>query len=123
MELHSKIMHWQMPTWQTVCRWKEYVKYWELKNPYGRKYPNILSITWVNWSREEKKCNFWQLPFTNPKARKVSDAEDAGGSMEPIFLEKYPEWGDFIKMQQHISVASDYGIEIDLERYGITMMQ
>jgi len=70
-----------------------------------------------------EEMQFFAEVFTNPKQGKFADAGDAAGGVEEV-LEKYPEWSDFIKMETHISVASENGIEIDLEKeYGITLLQ
>jgi len=66
---------------------------------------------------------FYSTVFTNPKQGKFADVEGAAGGVEDV-LAKHPEWSDYIKIQQHISVASENGIDIDLDKeYGISITQ
>jgi len=80
---------------------------------------------WLNnmASMSMEDLQFYSTVFTNPKQGKFANVEGAVGGVEDV-LEKYPEWDDFIKMDRHIGVASDYGIEIDLDKeYGISIAQ
>ena len=66
---------------------------------------------------------FFSTVFTNPKQGKFANIEDAAGGVEDV-LEKYSEWSDFIKIQQHIDVAAQNGIDLDIDKeYGISILQ
>ncbi len=66
---------------------------------------------------------FFSTVFTNPKQGKFANVEGAAGGVEDV-LAKYPEWSDYIKMEKHFAVASDNGIDIDIDKeYGISIMQ
>ncbi len=66
---------------------------------------------------------FYSTVFTNPKQGKFANVEGAAGGMEDV-VAKYPEWSDFIKMQQHVAVASENGIDVDLDQeYGISLTE
>lgn len=66
---------------------------------------------------------FYGEAFTNPKQGKFADVE--GGAAGPeVVIAKYPEWDDFIKIEQHISVASDFGIDVDTNKeYDISLTE
>jgi len=66
---------------------------------------------------------FYSTVFTNPKQGKFANVEGAAGGVEEV-LKKYPEWSDFIKMEQYMNVASDVGIDIDFDKeFGISIME
>ncbi len=66
---------------------------------------------------------FYGEVFTNPKQGKFADVEGAAGGAEAV-LEKFPEWSDFLKMEKHIAVGSELGIDVDLNKeYGISITQ
>lgn len=61
--------------------------------------------------------------FTNPKQGKFANVESGAGTIEDA-LAKYPEWSDFLKMQAHITVTSENGIDLDLDKeYGISITE
>ncbi|MBJ2175697.1 hypothetical protein JBL43_15700 [Aureibaculum sp. A20] len=66
---------------------------------------------------------FYGEVFTNPKQGKFANV--VGGAEGPeVVLAKFPEWSDYIKMEQHMSVAHEYGIDIDLDKeYGISLTE
>lgn len=70
-----------------------------------------------------EEMTFYCTVFTNPKQGKFANVEGAAGGKEEV-VAKYPEWSDFIKIQQHIAAASDNGIEVDLEKeYDISLTE
>ncbi len=64
---------------------------------------------------------FYGEVFTNPKQGKFANVEGGVEGVE-VVLEKYPEWSDYIKMEQYMSAASSVGIDIDFDKeFDITL--
>lgn len=66
---------------------------------------------------------FYGEVFTNPKQGKFAEVEGAAAGPEEV-VAKFPEWSDFLKMQQHMAIADDFGIDVDLDKeYGLSLTE
>jgi len=66
---------------------------------------------------------FYGEVFTNPKQGKFANVAGAAAGPQEV-LKKYPEWDDFLKIMNHIEIASQNGIDVDLqEEYGLSMTE
>ncbi len=75
----------------------------------------------VSMSMEDMQ--FYGEVFTNPKQGRFANVAGAASGPKEV-LKKYPEWDDFIKITQHIHIASNYGFEVDLkEEYDLSMTE
>ena len=94
-----------------------------IEEPLWAEVQDYFNNNMANIEPGGEEMLFYSTVFTNPKQGKFANVESAASGPE-VALGKYPEWEDFIKMENHVSVAGDVGIDVDLDKeYGISIAE